>query len=48
MKDPYDNRYWELSYPQGNLHGGGPPSLINLDKDYIVKEYGEIPDESTR
>jgi len=40
--DPDDNRYWELSYPQGNLHGGGPPCLINLDKDYAFKEYGNI------
>jgi len=27
-RDPTDGRYWELSYPQGELHGGGPPQLI--------------------
>jgi hypothetical protein len=25
--DPADNRYWELDYPQGHMHGGGPPRL---------------------
>ena len=29
-QDPQDNRYWELIYPNSELHGGGPPSLINL------------------
>ena len=25
--DPSDGRYWELTYPQGDLQGGGPPQL---------------------
>ena len=25
--DPTDNRHWELDYPQGHMHGGGPPRL---------------------
>jgi|SRR6516162_1583464 len=25
--DPNDGRYWELTYPQGELQGGGPPQL---------------------
>jgi hypothetical protein len=24
---PSDNRYWELTYPKSELHGGGPPHL---------------------
>ena len=28
--DPADFRYWELSYPQGELQGGGPPMLQNI------------------
>jgi hypothetical protein len=26
-RDPADNRLWELSYPNSERHGGGPPSL---------------------
>ena len=26
-KDPGDGRYWELVFLQGELHGGGPPTL---------------------
>jgi len=25
--DPIDGRFWVLSYPQGHMHGGGPPTL---------------------
>lgn len=25
--DPNDGRYWELTYPQSDMHGGGPPML---------------------
>jgi len=25
--DPSDGRHWELTYPQGDLQGGGPPQL---------------------
>ncbi|HVW96249.1 MAG TPA: Imm27 family immunity protein [Mucilaginibacter sp.] len=28
--DPTDFRYWELTYPQGELQGGGPPMLQNI------------------
>ena len=33
-----DGRYWELTYLENQLHGGGPPSLINL-KDSELSEY---------
>jgi Immunity protein 27 len=29
--DPADVRYWELDYPQSELHGGGPPRLRTVD-----------------
>jgi hypothetical protein len=29
-RDPEDGRYWELTYPQGEMHGGGPPRLKYL------------------
>ena len=27
FRDAGDQRYWALSYPQGEMHGGGPPTL---------------------
>jgi len=27
FKDPSDNRYWELLYPDSEMLGGGPPLL---------------------
>ena len=38
--------YWELSYPQGELHGGGPPTLETLTEDEVVQRYGRIPRET--
>lgn len=26
-------RYWELSYPEAHLEGGGPPKLVNISYD---------------
>jgi hypothetical protein len=30
FQDPDDYRYWELSFPESYLHGGGAPLLRNL------------------
>lgn len=30
FKDPADGRLWELTYPQSEMHGGGPPRLENI------------------
>ena len=27
FRDPDDDRLWELDYPHGGWHGGGPPRL---------------------
>lgn len=27
FQDPSDGRYWERTYPKGDLQGGGPPKL---------------------
>ncbi|NML60930.1 hypothetical protein HHL21_07500 [Massilia sp. RP-1-19] len=27
-QDPSDGRFWELIYPESELQGGGPPSLV--------------------
>ena len=29
-RDPEDGRYWELTYPHYDWHGGGPPTLRHL------------------
>lgn len=37
--DKRDGRFWELSYPHKDWHGGGPPSLANITKDHAEKKY---------
>jgi hypothetical protein len=39
FKDNQDNRYWELSYPQGDLEGGGPPRLRSLSFEEANRLY---------
>ena len=39
-RDPGDGRYWELAYPNGEMHGGGPPSLIMLTEQEAKTKYG--------
>lgn len=38
-QDPEDKRYWELSYPSSELHGGGAPSLVNLTLEEAREKY---------
>ena len=38
-QDPYDNRFWELIYPQSHMHGGGPPMLKYLSNHKAQKKY---------
>jgi hypothetical protein len=40
-KDPEDNRYWERTYPQSEMHGGGPPQLHCLEANEAEKKYGK-------
>jgi hypothetical protein len=40
-RDPSDGRYWELVYPQSELHGGGPPQLKCLTIEEAKQKYGE-------
>jgi hypothetical protein len=41
-RDPGDGRLWELTYPQSDSHGGGPPRLTNIDPTSATKKYGNI------
>lgn len=38
-QDPEDNRYWELTFPQSEMHGGGPPSLTMISETEACKKY---------
>ncbi len=37
--DPIDGRYWELTYPNSEMHGGGPPKLTALALSEAERRY---------
>ena len=41
-----DRSYWELTYPEGELQGGGPPQLQQLSVEEVRQRYdaGKILD----
>jgi len=39
--DPDDGRFWELTYPNSEMHGGGPPHLKCLSGMEVRKKYGD-------
>ena len=38
-QDPNDCRYWELTYPDSEMQGGGPPLLILLSESEAKDKY---------
>lgn len=40
FRDRHDGRYWERTYPQGEMQGGGPPALECISEDVARKKYG--------
>lgn len=38
-QDPNDNRYWELTYPESEIYGGGAPQLENISIQEAEKKY---------
>jgi hypothetical protein len=42
FRDPKDGRLWERTYPQGELHGGGPPRLAVISPDEARRKYGDL------
>jgi hypothetical protein len=38
-RDPVDGRFWELVYPQGYMHGGGPKRLTCLSESTASAKY---------
>jgi len=41
-RDPQDERLWELTYPQSEMHGGGPARLAVVSRDEVASRY-KIP-----
>ncbi len=39
FQDPNDGRYWERTFPQGEMQGGGPPRLSLLGPDEARAKY---------
>jgi hypothetical protein len=37
--DPTDGRYWELTYPQGDMQGGGPPQIRVVSAEEAQARY---------
>jgi Immunity protein 27 len=38
-QDPDDGRYWERTYPQSEMQGGGPPRLSVLSREQAQVKY---------
>lgn len=38
-RDPEDGRLWERTWPQSEIHGGGPPRLTHITIDEARKRY---------
>lgn len=42
FRDPADGRFWERTYPGGDLHGGGPPRLTRIPEEQARSKYGLV------
>ena len=40
LRDPSDGRFWEMTYPMSEMHGGGPPILKVISEDVARSKYG--------
>ena len=43
-RDPLTGKLWELSWPQSERHGGGPPRLTQIGLDVARGKYGAPAD----
>jgi hypothetical protein len=43
-QDPRDGRFWELTFPEGSLHGGGPRRLECVAALVAAEKYGVATD----
>jgi Immunity protein 27 len=44
-RDPTNDTFWERTYPQGEMHGGGPPTLTQLSEGEVRLHYGGVPSQ---
>jgi hypothetical protein len=42
FQDPDDGRFWELTYPQSEMQGGGSPALSLLTRDEATAKYEDL------
>jgi hypothetical protein len=40
FRDARDGRLWELTYPESEIHGGGPPRLRVMQPEVAQSKYG--------
>ena len=41
-KDPDTNDFWEMTFPLGEMHGGGPPTLTRISPAQATEHYTEL------
>jgi Immunity protein 27 len=41
-RDPADGRLWEVTYPESELNGGGPPKLECVSREYAADKYAKV------
>jgi hypothetical protein len=42
FNDPTNDSFWELSFPEGELQGGGPAQLTKIERDQIQVLYADL------
>lgn len=45
-QDPHDGRLWERTYPHGEMHGGGPPTIRVMSIEQAKEKYPNAFSES--
>ena len=40
-KEKSTNNFWECTYPDSQMQGGGPPRLELLSKNEVIDKYGK-------
>jgi hypothetical protein len=41
-RNPFDDSYWERTFPQSELHGGGPSKLTRLTAEQVSERYPDL------
>jgi hypothetical protein len=41
FQDHDDGRYWERTYPNSEMHEGGPPALVCVSEEEAKAKYGD-------